>query len=57
MIPAGAGLVALAVLTAALVAIAVTECRANAREAAWWEELRSEALDDYGRLFDRERDS
>lgn len=28
--------------------------RALAREAAWWEELRAQAVADYGRVFDWE---
>jgi hypothetical protein len=34
----------------------VLDRRAIAREAAWWEELRSQALEDYGRVFDWEVD-
>lgn len=30
----------------------VLDRRAIAREAAWWEELRHQALDGYGRVFD-----
>lgn len=34
----------------------ILDRRAIAREAAWWEELRAQALDGYGRVFDWEVD-
>lgn len=34
----------------------VLDRRAIAREAAWWEELKVQALDGYGRVFDWETD-
>lgn len=32
--------------------LAVVDRRAVRREAQWWEELRTQALDGYGRVFD-----
>jgi len=38
-------------------AFAVSDRRAIAREAAFWEELRAQALDGYGQVFDWARDT
>lgn len=40
----------------ALTAFLVSDRRALAREEAWWEELRAQALDGYGRVFDWQED-
>lgn len=52
MIPAGvfaAFVLGLIVETAFLI---WSDRRAIAKEAAWWEELRGQALDGYGKVFD-----
>lgn len=56
MIPAGVFVAFLVGLVVEAVAIVVMDRRAIHREAVWWEELRAEALDHYGRVFDWERD-
>ncbi len=38
------------------VIVVILDRRAIAREAACWEELRAQALNDYGRVFDWETD-
>lgn len=52
MIPAGVMAAFLLGCLITILAIAISDRRAIAREAAWWDELRAQALDDYGRLFD-----
>lgn len=36
------------------VVLAWSDHRADVREAQWWEELRADALDGYGKVFDWE---
>lgn len=54
------GPVVLAAFFASLVVetivVVILDRRALAREAAWWAELRADALNDYGRVFDWETD-
>lgn len=41
-------------LAAELVFVVMADRRAVRREAEWWAELRAQALDGYGRVFDWE---
>lgn len=43
-------------LIAETIFVIVTDRRAIAREQAWWDELRADALHGYGRLFDWEQE-
>jgi hypothetical protein len=52
VIPAGVFAAFLLGLVLEAVVLAVLDRRAIRREAAWWEELRGQALDGYGQVFD-----
>lgn len=52
MIPTAVAIAFVVGLIADLVVVAVLDRRAVRAEAAWWEELRAQALDGYGRVFD-----
>lgn len=55
MVTAGVFAAFLFGLLAEALLMAWSDRRAIAREAAWWEELRAEALDSYTKLFDWEQ--
>jgi hypothetical protein len=55
MIPAGVVAAFLLGLVLEATFLWWSDRRAIAREAAWWEELRAEALDGYGKMFDWEQ--
>lgn len=54
MIPAGVFIAFFVGLIVEAAAFAWSDRRALAREAAWWEELRAQAVADYERVFDWE---
>jgi hypothetical protein len=56
VIPAGIFVAFFVGLIVEAFAFAWSDRRAVAREAAFWEELRAQALDGYGRVFDWSRE-